>query len=402
MDQGLSSADDDVARTLGLMESGRPRLPWRWIIALVVVSAALAGGWWWWSSSRGAPQFRTTEARTGDIVVTVTATGTLQPTNQVEVGSEISGRIAAVDADFNDRVTEGQTLARLDTDHLLASVRQSEAALDAAEAGVREAMASVEEMRAKASRLRTLARRDFSSQQDLEVAEAASARADAALVRARAEVEVAKAVLEADRTTLAKGIVRSPIDGIVIGRNVEAGQTVAASFQTPVLFTLAQDLTQMELHLDIDEADVGQVAVGQEATFGVDAYPDRTFAAEITSIRYAPRTVQGVVTYEAVLAVANDGLLLRPGMTATAEIVTARRDGVLLIPNGALRFTPPDAEQAPTEESRRGKTVWTPGDVEPIPIAIRTGVSDGRWTEVEAGEVTVGQPILVDVIRSGP
>lgn len=402
MHQRVLSADADVARKLGLDGRSRRRRPWRWLIAALVLAGAAGGGSWWWAESHAAPEFRTAEARRGELIATVTATGTLEPTNQVEVGSEISGRIATMEADFNDHVEQGQTLATLDTDQLRAKVKQSESSLQAAEAGVREAMATVDEMAAKARRLRTLARRDFSSQQDLEVAEAASARAEAALASARAQVEVARAVLQADRTTLAKAIIRSPIDGVVIDRHVEVGQTVAASFQTPILFTLAQDLTEMELHLDIDEADVGHVKVGQQATFRVDAYPDQEFAATITSVRYAPRTVQGVVTYEAILAVANESLLLRPGMTATAEIMTARQKNVLLVPNGALRFTPPGAkEEVPPGRagSPAGKRVWTLRGGEPVAIAVDTGLSDGRWTVVKSGDVTPGLPLLVDVVR---
>jgi HlyD family secretion protein len=280
-------------------------------------------------------------------------------------------------------------------------VRQSEATLQAAAAGVEEARATVAETEARLRRVRTLARGAFSSEQDVDVAEAAAARAAAALTSARAEVEVASAALEADRTLLAKAVIRSPIDGVVIARRVEAGQTVAASFQTPVLFTLAQDLSQMQLHLDIDEADVGQIAEGQEASFTVDAYPGREFTATITSVRYAPRMEQGVVTYEAILTVDNENMVLRPGMTATASIVTARRPNVLLVPNGALRFTPPDAE-APAAVSGGMQTVWTLRGGEPAAIPVTVGLSDGLWTEVAKGEVASGDALLVDLAQRKP
>jgi HlyD family secretion protein len=325
----------------------------------------------------------------------------LQPTNQVEVGSEISGRIAEISADYNDVVEAGQALATLDTDQLSAQVRKSKAALQAAAAGVAEAEATVAETKAKLVRVRALARGAYSSQQDVDVAEAAAARAAAALSSAQAQVEVASAALEADQTLLAKAVIRSPIDGVVIARNVEAGQTVAASFQTPVLFTLAQDLTQMELHLDIDESDIGQIAEGQEASFTVDAYPDRRFTATITSVRYAPRTVQGVVTYEAILTVDNEDMVLRPGMTATASIVTARRANILLAPNGALRFTPPGAE-APAAGGGGMKTVWTLRDGEPAAVPVTVGLTDGLWTEVVKGDVASGVALLVDLAQRNP
>lgn len=397
MDRRALAGNRDVAQALGLSDAPPPRRLWYRLTALGIAIALVVAGIWWWRASQAGPEFRTEAVRRGDLTVTVTATGTLEPSNQVEVGSEISGRIASIQADFNDRVDKDQTLAVLDTDELRAKVSQSQAGLDAAEAGVREAMATVDEMRAKARRVRALAQRDFSSQQDLEVAEAATARAEAALASAKAEVDVARAVLEADRTTLEKAVIRSPIDGIVIGRNVEAGQTVAASFQTPILFTLAQDLTQMELHLDVDEADVGQVDVGQEVSFRVDAYPDQDFAATITSVRYAPRTVQGVVTYEAIGSVGNDSLKLRPGMTATADIVTARHGDVVLVPNGALRFTPETAESEPAETSA-SRTVWTLRGGLPVAIPLRTGATDGRWTMVgtEDTEIRPGLPLIVD------
>jgi HlyD family secretion protein len=394
--------DPEVAARLGLSFDGGRRPLWRWLAVLTligVVGAAAAYGWR--AGTADSPFFRTQAARVGDLVVTVTATGTLQPTNQVEVGSEISGRIARISADYNDRVTVGQALATLDTDQLSAQVRKSAATLQAAEAGVAEAEATVAETEAKLDRVRALARGAYSSQQDVDVAAAAAARAAAGLTSARAQVEVASAALEADQTLLAKAVIRSPIDGVVIARAVEAGQTVAASFQTPVLFTLAQDLTQMELRLDIDESDVGQVAEGQEASFTVGAYPDRRFAATITSVRYAPRTVQGVVTYEAILAIDNAGMVLRPGMTATARIVTARRNDVLLVPNGALRFTPPDAE-APASATQGARTVWTLDDGGPAAVPITAGLSDGLWTEVAHGDIASGTPLLVDLARRRP
>jgi HlyD family secretion protein len=219
-------------------------------------------------------------------------------------------------------------------------------------------------------------------------------------------------------------VIRSPINGIVLQRHVEPGQTFAASFQTPVLFTLAEDLSKMELHVGIDEADVGQVQAEQDATFTVDAYPDRSFPSRIVKVYYAPQVVQDVVTYEALLTVDNSKLLLRPGMTATAEIITKTVEDAILVPNGALRFTPPEPEASesggsmlrailpgrrrPSAKQRKAldtnkteRRVWTLRDEQPVAIPVTIGSSDGRMTEVVAGDVKPGLPLLVDIIRPG-
>jgi len=216
---------------------------------------------------------------------------------------------------------------------------------------------------------------------------------------AQAQVTVARAALEADRTTLSKAVIRAPIDGVVISRDVEPGQTVAASFQTPVLFVLAEDLSKMELHVDIDEADVGAVKAGQSATFTVDAYPERRFSAKLVSIHNAARTVQGVVSYEGVLTVDNSAMLLRPGMTATAEITTATRRDALLVPNSALRFTPPGHAAGPGENGAR---VWVLRGGRPEPVTVRTGLSDGRDTVIVEGAVHPGDRAIVDIRRQRP
>lgn len=224
----------------------------------------------------------------GNLQLTVSATGTLQPVNQVDVGTEVSGTIRSVAVDYNDRVTRGQVLARLDTEELQAQVLQSEANLAAARAHVSLAQATVEETRLKADRCRTLAQRDMCSQDTLDSASAAYLRAKAELASADAQVKVAGATLDAQRTRLDKAEIRSPVDGLVLARRIEPGQTVAAMLQTPVLFVLAEDLADMELHVDIDEADVGMVREGQTAHFTVDAYPERSFPATITQVRFSP------------------------------------------------------------------------------------------------------------------
>jgi HlyD family secretion protein len=205
---------------------------------------------------------------------------------------------------------------------------------------------------------------------------------------------VAKAALNVAQTNLSKAAIRSPINGIVLTRNVEPGQAVAASFQTPVLFKLAEDLTHMELNVDVDEADVGQVREGQDAIFTVDAYPNRIFPARLTLLHYASQMVEGVVTYQGVLEVNNQDLLLRPGMTATAEITTQKVDSVIVVPNSALRFTPPGMQES---EKPKSKVVWTLREGKPVAIPVTTGLSDGVKTQILSGDVTLGMPLLVDV-----
>lgn len=376
----------------------------------------------------GRVRWETETVTRGDLVVSVSATGTLAPTDQVDVGSELSGLVETVLVDDNDRVVAGQVLARLDVARLEDQIVRSRAALASAQARVRQADATITEVRANLERLRTVAKLSggkVPSQAELESAAAALARAEADAAAARAVVSEAEAALSSDRTNLEKASIRSPIDGIVLARSVEPGQTVAASFATPVLFTIAHDLARMELQVAVDEADVGQVREGQEATFGVDAYPERRYPARIARVGYGSQTTDGVVSYKTILAVDNSDLSLRPGMTATAEIVTARRDDALLVPNGALRFVPPDPEESAAESSRgivasliprppvqaprrrsatpngHERRIWVLRDGLPEERTITVGVSDGRFTEVIAGALEPGHAAIVDAVTAG-
>ena len=259
-------------------------------------------------------------------------------------------------------------------------------------------------MRAQAMRADSLFKSKVFTQQDLEGAHASLARAAAADANARAQIVASTAALEAQRTVLAKATIRSPISGVVLQRQIEPGRTVAASFQTPVLFVLAADLKRMTLALDIDEADIGLVRAGQEAEFSVDAYPDRTFAAKVRSVRNAAKTVAGVVTYQAILDVANPDLALRPGMTATAAVKIAQVHDALLVPNAALRFTPSIdsstvAVPGPSGVRRTGNAhqVWIIRDGAPAAIPLTVGMTDGQWTEVTRGDVTSGTAVITGV-----
>jgi HlyD family secretion protein len=431
------NTESDIIQTLGIDQSSRRRKRLkRWLVAafLTAVAAATAIVAWKETKAANGMTFKTQEVTRGTIVVTVTATGTLEPRNQVDVGSELSGIIQSVKVDYNSHVKVGQALAELDTSKLRAQVLQAKASLESARAKVLQAQATMKEARNNLDRLqrvRNLSNGKVPSQNDLEAAEAALDRALANEASAKADVSQAQATLETRQTDLAKAVIRSPINGIVLARNVEPGQTVAASLQAPVLFTLAEDLTQMELLVNVDEADVGQVKEGQEARFTVDAYPNRTFAARITQVRYGAKTASGVVTYETVLSLDNSDLSLRPGMTATADITVQKVQDAILVPNAALRFAPQVQEKgAPANQRsivnslfphpRRARSssgqrqggngaggmgtqhrVWTLRDGKPVPISVTIGPTDGIMTEVTGGDVRPGMALVVDYVGTG-
>ena len=421
-DKPVATPGADIAQTLGLVPSTGKRghyLKWAGIVivlcVVIIVVMQLAA-----IDRSQTVRYSTVEATRGKLTVTVTATGTLQPVNQVDVGSEISGTIKTVMVDFNDRVEQGQVLATLDTDQLQAKVNQALASLALAGAQVKQSEATVIETRNKLRRANELAKTGACSQDDCDTAQATYDRAVAELARSKAQVAQAQATLDAEQTILSKASLLSPINGIVLNRDAEPGQTVAASFQTPVLFTLAENLAQMELHVDVDEADVGQVRQGQDARFTVDAYPGKDFPAKITEVHFASQTVEGVVTYETVLGVDNSALLLRPGMTATADIMVQQIDDALLVPNAALRFTPPtldsqksgdgllrsllprpphpakNREKADTDEKKQ--KVWRLHNGQAVATSITTGATDGINTEVLDGDIEPGTVLIVDTI----
>lgn len=387
------------------------------VVALILISATIA---FFIKGNTDKTSYVTEEATLGNLTVMVSATGQLQPTNEVEVGSEISGLIESVYVDENDVVKQGQFLARLDTAKLTDQVTKSAAAVRAAEASVAQAQATVAETEANLSRLRNvyqLSGGKVPSMTEMESAEASVLRAKANVASARADVQQAIASLKSDQTNLNKASIRSPIDGIVLTRQVEPGQTVAASLQTPVLFTLAENLTQMELQVDVDEADVGKVEIGQSTYFTVDAWPSRRYPAEITRVGFGSQIKDNVVTYKTILQVSNDDMTLRPGMTATAEITTAARENVLRVPNSALRFTPASTAKVespglvesliPRPRARNdqkksstanGSTsqVWVLQNNIPVAVQVKTGLSDGRYTEIVAGDLQPGARVITE------
>jgi HlyD family secretion protein len=421
--------DSDVQRTLSLEP---PRKKSRYLKHLLIWPPLLLAITFllfqWLERGKGsAIEYRTVKAQRGDLTVTVTATGNLKATNQVDVGTEVSGTIESVDVDYNDVVKAGQVLARLDTTMLEAQVSQSRAALESARANLRQTKAEVMDARfelMRFTRASELSGGKIPSRQDFDQAETALKRALANEAMAEANIAQAEAKLKIDTTNLEKAIILSPIDGIVLARNVEPGQTVAASLQAPVLFTLAEDLTKMELHVDVDEADVGQVREGQQATFTVDAYPHRTYPAHIRQVRYGSQTTENVVTYPTVLNVDNSDLSLRPGMTATADIVVNQINDALLVPNAALRYTPPLSEEEtvsasggsllsklfprPARQSQQQRNtgigagkeqqVWTIRNNEPVAVPVTIGATSGIMTEITDGGVTEGMELIIESI----
>jgi len=402
----------------------------RWLVPVtVVIVAILAYSYFRGGGESTATRFRAEPAEMGNLVVKVSATGNLQPTNQVDVGSELSGIIDAVYVDENDHVKKGQELAVLDLSKLNDAVNRSKANLELAQAQVQQARATVAQDQANLSRLQHVAKLSggkVPSETEMDTAVADLKRAEANEASAKANVVQARAALQSDETNIQKAHIRSPIDGMVLARKVEPGQTVAASFQAPVLFTIAEDLTKMELQVDVDEADVGQVKVGQNATFTVDAWPGRQYKAVITEVGFGSQVVDGVVSYPAKLQVSNDDLSLRPGMTATAEITTLVRNNVLLVPNAALRFTPP---KPPAEEEKRSnrtvlrslfprprherpqetsapvegasRDIWVLRNGRPEAVRVQVGPSDGKVTEITGGDLKAGMDVITEVVVSG-
>lgn len=395
-----------------------------WLLAIgLLVTAAAA---WWWhrlATAEQAPRFITQPVVRGDLALRVSANGTLAPTRTVNIGSELSGTVARVLVDTNDRIKAGQLLVELDKSKLLDQAARSQAALASAQARVAQAQATVAEAQGKLHRQREIERLSagvFPAPADLEVVQAAFDRAVADAAAARAAVADAQAAARVDATNLAKASIRAPSDGVVLTRNVDPGNAVAASLQAVTLFAIADDLSRMKLLVNVDEADVGRVREGQVAQFTVSAHPGRSWPASIRRVGYGSTIKDSVVTYVAELDVANPDLALRPGMTAVATIAAAERIGVLLVPNAALRFDPGSAAAAGvtpsggivarlmprppgnTAPKRTGtprdapRQVWVLRDGAPLAVPVTPGLSDGRSTEIAAGALREGDAVIVD------
>lgn len=413
----------EIEAVLGLDARGR-RKAWGRRVAWLAVAVAVAAGTAWWlvKSERQSVQvsYQTAPVTRQNLVVSVQATGNIQPTTEVDVSSERSGVLRSVNVDTNSMVKKGDVLAELDTERMMAELARDKASLASAEAKAADARATLAQTQTALARAERLSKQGISAIQDLDTARAAAARAEAGVAAADADVAVAQADITMQQTDITKTRILSPVDGIVLKRAAEPGQTVASSLQAPVLFTLAEDLTRMQLEADIDEADIGAVKPGQKATFTVDAYPGRAFPAAIEKIEFSPKVTDNVVTYKAVLTVDNSAMLLRPGMTATAQIVTQEVAAALTIANAALRYAPPKAEAAqsfsitnlflprmphfekavnPPVDGER--TVYVLHKGEPRALTVTTGASDGKRTEVLSGDLKDGDQVIIASRASG-
>lgn len=363
------------------------RRTWRkalvWVV-LVVVAGGAYYFWHRWSAADAAPRYATQPVSRGDITQTVTANGTLNPVVLVNVGTQVSGTVKKLFADFNDHVTQGQVLAELDPSLFRAQVEQDRAKLEGDQANLR--LAEVNERRN-----RILYAHNYIPRATLD-------QSRQALEAARAQVAADRAQLAHDQINLNYTVIRSPVAGVVVSRNVNVGQTVAASFQTPTLFQIAQDLRHMQIDTTVSEADIGNVRSGQPVTFTVDAFPGKTFHGAVSQIRLNPTIQQNVVTYDAVVAVNNPQAILLPGMTAFVNIITARRNGVLRIPNAALRFRPTEPGAAPAAPlgPPDAQRVYRLEGRRLVPVTVRTGISDNKYTELLGGDLKIDAPLVVE------
>jgi HlyD family secretion protein len=422
--------DDSKPTGTDILRLTKQRRRRGWIVRLLVVLlvAGGAGAFFWQRSQReksSGPRYITAEVKRGPLRETVTATGKFKGLGSVDVGAQISGRISRVLVDFNDQVKAGQTLAEIDPAQLTSRVDQSRAQVTAADASVRLAKATLSQSKAALARAKEMAEKGLISSKELEAAEADAERAEASVSSSQSQATLARASLKDAETSLSWTTIKSPMDGVVLARLVEPGQTVAASLQSPVLFTVASDLTQLLLYVDVDEADIGKLREGQDGTFVVGAWPSRKFASKVISVRNLPTAGQVVVTYQAVLSVDNKELMLRPGMTATATIVVSDRPDVLSVADAALRFTPPTpAKDRPaamplmpmTPARGMGRrqfdkpatlaagqgVIWLLEGGKTKRTVVEIGASDGQSTEIISGPVKPGSVVITDQEQSKP
>jgi HlyD family secretion protein len=402
------------------------------IIVTILVLAGTGYGFRLWSQGAKESPYISVEVQKGNVTQVVTATGSLSAVITVQVGSQVSGAIDKLFADFNSKVKKDQVVAQINQDKFKATVDQARANLLAAQANVMKAKASMEDAQRTLDRNKELKKRDLIAQSEFDTSQAAYDGAAAQYEVNKAQVSQAEAALNQAMVDLNNTVIRSPVDGIVVSRNVDVGQTVAASLQAPVLFLIANDLSKMQVDTNVSEGDVGNVWVGQEVTFAVDAYPTRRFKGTVQQVRNAAIMVQNVVTYDAVVGVDNKELLLKPGMTANVEFLVSRKEDVLKIPNAALRFRPlserqpaqapaagqaggpgvaagggagrsggsPNAGQGSRNREggvNRQGTVYTIRDQKAIPVRVRLGISDGSYSEVVAGDLKAGDQIILSM-----
>ena len=373
-------------------------------LAALVAAATITLGAFYARHGEDAPTFTTEAISRGDIVNVVSATGTLQAVTMVQVGSQVSGTIEALQADFNSMVRQGQVLARLDESNFASAVEQAKASLVNAEAELERLRVARDAADSALARANELTARQLLPAADLQTAESASRSAAAQVVGAQARLVQARAAVDAANVNLAKTVIRSPIDGVVIARNVDVGQTVAASLSAPTLFVIAADLTKMQVNASIDESDLGQVGDDQQVTFRVDAYPSETFSGTVAQVRLNPTTANNVVTYAAIIDAPNPELKLKPGMTATVTIEVARREGVLRVPNAALRFKPAAdvlASQGVSAPAGKSPTVWVSTRGQLSPAAVRVGATDATYSEIVSPALAEGTQVVTRAVTAG-
>jgi|SRR5262245_4177945 len=399
-------------------------------VLITVILLLVAGGagfaYWGMANSTKEPPYLTVPANKGNIRQVVASTGTLQAVTTVLVGSQVSGTIAKLNADFNTKVTKGQIVAQLDQSKFSARVEEARANLLAAQANFAKAKVAVEDVERTLRRARELKQRELVSQSELDAAQTAYDAARSQMNVAQAQVGQSKAAMNQAAIDLDYTVIRSPVDGMVISRSVDVGQTVAASLQAPTLFTIANDLTKMEVHTNVDEADVGNIHEGQDVSFTVDAHPNRRFRGQVHQVRNAPQVIQNVVTYDAVVRINNKELLLKPGMTANVQFLVSEKEDVLTIPNMALRFKPPDEKNEAQDllrqeqgraaprvgqrrtsrgagsgaaggEARRARQVriYVMKDGKAQAVEVQAGITDGSKTEVIDGELNENDPVII-------
>jgi HlyD family secretion protein len=364
------------------------------LIAGILILVAAVAGFFLFRGNGNEPKFRTEKVTRGDIVMAVTSTGTVNPVTTVLVGTQVSGTIKEIYVDFNSPVKKGQLIARIDPALLEAQVNQARANLFSARANLEKAEATRVDARRTMDRNKELFSKNLVARSELDTAETNHETAKASVSAAKAQVAQAEAALSVAETNLFYTKIVSPVEGIVVSRNVDVGQTVAASFQTPTLFSIAQDLTKMQIDANVDESDIGNIKVGQDVEFIVDAYPDITFKGSVWQVRNAPITVQNVVTYDVVIKVDNPELRLKPGMTANVSIIAAVKKDVLRIPNAALRFSL-SGKVVRTPE-KKGPGIWILEKEQPMRIPVSTGISDGSYTELVSGGIREGQEVIIE------
>ena len=413
------------------------------LLTFLVLAVVLAGGGIYYYRAHNAvdaPSPVTAAVTRGDVVAKVDATGTLAPVTTVQVGSQVSGTIKALHADYNSEVKKGQVVAELDPSLFQTQVDQARSTLIKVQADGDRAKVELDDAMSKARRAQELYDQKLISRNDLETAQSTAAQAQAAIKSAQAMVTQARASLNQNQVNLAHTIITAPIDGIVISRSVDVGQTVAASMQAPTLFLIAQDLGHMQVSASIDESDIGRIAAGQPVTFRVDAYPTQTFRGTVSQVRLEPKTDQNVVSYTTMIDVPNEDLKLKPGMTANVTVQTAMNENVLRVPNAALRFRPPatqpESGTPPGSEARPGSGTREPGsagarptattgsgntprtfgagggdrnfarvfvlrDGQFVPVRVHTGVSDGTMTAIVDGDLKEGDQVVTGMSQPG-